>query len=323
VQLLLEDSAAVREAERHSIAEQKHYIMSTALLLAAAGNIGSAVHLILTNKRVIIVDKFAFTAVLAVLHSYTTFLGCLVLLLAGFIKYKPVSSMRTLTIISIGSLVSILFMNLSLVHNSVGFYQISKLACIPMTLLIECYLGMMHQTLTLRLLLSLLLLSVGMALVATNDTSATSLGLLWAFLGTFSTSVAQVLFSPLQKSLQLDPLQLLLHTSPMLTLGASLAVPLSDDMPRLLSHRVTTELVRDLAISCVCAIVLNMTNYAVLSMTTPLTNQIIGHVKTIAIIVFGVIYTDNKPTTKMILGICLALLGVGFYTREKQRQNSG
>jgi hypothetical protein len=36
-----------------------------------------------------------------------------------------------------GSLGSVAFMNLNLAHNSVGFYQLSKLACIPVTLILE------------------------------------------------------------------------------------------------------------------------------------------------------------------------------------------
>lgn len=36
---------------------------------------------------------------------------------------------------------SIVFMNLSLAHNSVGFYQRSKLACVPVIMLVEYFIS--------------------------------------------------------------------------------------------------------------------------------------------------------------------------------------
>jgi solute carrier family 35 protein E3 len=288
--------------------------------LSVPGNILSAVGLILTNKRIIVVQQFSHTTVFAVLHSYATFLFCLLLLLMGGIKYKAVNSYKNLFIISFGSLVSIIFMNLNLATNSVGFYQISKLAGIPMTLLIESHMGMVHQKLNTRLVASLIVLAIGMLLVAVNDVSTSALGFLWAFLGTLSTSVAQVFFSPLQSSLGLDPLQLLFHTSPLLTAASTLVVPFSEDMRALSQRDVTTDLLLDLLISCFCAIALNTTNYIVLSFTTPLTYQVIGHVKTVAIIAFGAVYYDQSPTPKMILGFCFAVGGVILYTEENRKQ---
>ena len=43
-------------------------------------------------------------------------------------------------------------MNLSLAHNSVGFYQLSKLACIPIIILVEYVLY--HTTVPLSKLVS-------------------------------------------------------------------------------------------------------------------------------------------------------------------------
>ena len=292
------------------------------LAVSVPVNLLSAVYLILTNKRVIIVDRFPHTTVFAVLHSYATFLFCLVLLALGVVKYKPVNNYRNLVVIALGSLVSIIFMNLNLAANSVGFYQISKLACIPMTLLIEAQLGMAHQQLNVRLVGSLVLLTSGMVLVAVNDIATSSTGFLWAFLGTLSTSVAQVLFSPLQKALGLDPLQLLFHTSPLLTAASTAIVPFSENMLSLTQHAVTPALALDLAISCASAVALNASNYVVLSATSPLSYQVLGHVKTVAIIAFGIVYYDEPPTLKMLLGIGLALTGVVLYTEETRRQKA-
>lgn len=295
--------------------------MSGGWLYAAPANVVSAVGLILINKRVIKVDEFPYTTVLALLHSYATFMSCFVLLMMGRIRYKNVGNYSHLLRISGGSLVSILFMNLNLATNSVGFYQISKLACIPMTLLLEWHLGMSQQALTPALNFSLALLLAGMALVAANDISTSALGFLWAFLGTLCTSVAQVLFGPLQRGLQLDPLQLLFHTSPWLTLGAFLSVPLTENVREMAQHSLSSRAVLDLLLSCICAVLLNMTNYVVLSGTSPLTYQVLGHVKTIAIISCGVVLYDQRPSYRTMLGMSLAVVGVVLYTEENRRQS--
>lgn len=66
-----------------------------------------------------------------------------------------------------GSLGSIAFMNLNLSYNSVGFYQLSKLACIPVTIVIErVYYG---KTVSTPILLTLIPITVGVGFATVND----------------------------------------------------------------------------------------------------------------------------------------------------------
>ncbi len=117
-------------------------------------------------------------------------------------------------------------MNLNLANNSVGFYQPSKLASIPCTLLIETILNVRQQELTLAMASSLLLISLGLAIFIVNDIQLNFIGFFWAVLAVLSTSLAQVWFSPLQRDLKLNSIQLLFHTSPVLTLGSFIIIPL-------------------------------------------------------------------------------------------------
>jgi hypothetical protein len=68
------------------------------------------------------------------------------------------------------------------------------------------------------------------------------------------------------------------------------------------------------------AIVLNITNYLVLSWASPLTYQVIGHVKTIIILLAGAIQYDSIPQGKTRIGMMLAILGVIVYTEENRQQ---
>ena len=54
-----------------------------------------------------------------------------------FLLYQLVNQFPSLSICPTGALGSVAFMNLSLAFNSVGFYQISKLACVPVTLILQ------------------------------------------------------------------------------------------------------------------------------------------------------------------------------------------
>lgn len=159
-----------------------------------------------------------------------------------------------------------------------------------------------------------------MVLVAVNEVKCTPTGLLWAALGILSTSCAQIFFGHLQKDLGMNALQLLYHTSPVLTLGSLMIVPLFEDINLLVETKLTPDLFRDVFCSCVMAVMLNATNYVVLSWASPLTYQVLGHMKTMLILIFGIAFFDQWPTERALLGIVIAMIGVLLYSEENRQQ---
>lgn len=212
-------------------------------------------------------------------------------------------------------------MNLNLAHNSVGFYQLSKLCCIPVTLAMETALGTRQQSLSAQMILSLTVIIIGMVLVTSQEVHISIIGLFWAAASVLATSSAQVFFGPLQRELGMNALQLLFHTSPFLTFGSFAMVPIFENTSTLLGTKVTHPLVLDIACSCVVSVMLNATNYLVLSHVSPLTYQILGHLKTVLIISFGVILFDAVPSHQQTLGMVTVMVGVVIYSREINRQN--
>lgn len=286
-------------------------------LISIAGNIFSAVFLILVNKRISVVDNFKFALVLSCFHFYISFAFCCILLFLGVFKYKPISKLENVLRISIGSLSSTLLMNLNLFNNSVGFYQMSKLSSIPCTLLIETLLRKRQQRLNFSMLSSLLLIVFGVGLFGVSDVEVNFIGTIWAILAVLATSASQVLFGPLQKELELDPLQLLFHTTPILTIGSLCMAPFFENMVELYDIQLNFSLARDVIASCLLAVLVNYTNYRVLSETSPLTYIVIGHAKTICIILLGILFFNQSiPTIKEVLGIMIALSGVSLYSYE-------
>ena len=288
--------------------------------LSIVGNVCSAVGLVIINKRLAVIDGFQYMSVLGCLHFYSTFIACYIFLLFGLIQYKPVINYNSIFKIALGNLASVAFMNWSLVYNSVGFYQISKLACIPMTLLLETILGCRQQQITFTLIFSLLLITSGMYFISVKEVSFTTEGLFFATLAVISTSLSQIFFGPLQRGLQLDSLQLLFHTSPWITFGSFISAILTENINGLMQMKVSSMVVIDILCSCFMAIVVNSSNYYVLAFASPLTYQIIGHVKTIIIIMSGFLIFNNDFSLRILCGIILALLGVIIYTEENRQQ---
>ncbi len=75
-----------------------------------------------------------------------------------------------------GSLLSVAFMNLNLARNSVGFYQLSKLACIPCTLLIQFFAYKTSVPRSVQLTLVPITFGVGYATVYDLDINTVGLG---------------------------------------------------------------------------------------------------------------------------------------------------
>jgi Triose-phosphate Transporter family len=152
-------------------------------------------------------------------------------------------------------------MNFNLAKNSVGFYQISKLACIPITLLLETFLNRRQQILSYKMIASLLFIMFGMGLVAVNEISFNVEGFIWAAAGVLCSSCAQIFFSPLQKELNLDALQMLFHLSPILTIGSFATIPLFENVTELIRFDINSKVVIDIGMSCCMAVLLNTSNY--------------------------------------------------------------
>lgn len=294
--------------------------MIKTVALSLLSNTVSAVLLVIVNKKLVTDYNFSYMTVLTGFHAYFAFIACCFMLLLGSLQYRTVKCFQSLLLISIGSLLSIVFMNLSLASNSIGLYQMSKLACIPMTLLIEYILNRQSQVFTFALMSSLSLITVGVGIVAFVEVEYSSIGIVWATLGCLSTSLAQIYFNAMKNKLNLDPIQLLLHTSPLLTFG-SFTLSYLFEQGSMVDIKLTIPLLTGIFISCFCAFFLNVTNYVVLGMLTPLSYQVLGHMKTIIIIAAASVCIEGSSLdTKSASGASLAMVGIVFYTLENNRQ---
>lgn len=106
------------------------------IITGVIGNVLSVVGIVICNKYITEVDGYNFMVFLSFLHFAFTMIGTRVMLFLGMFQFKA-APMSGILPVAIGSLLSVAFMNLNLSNNSVGFYQLSKLACIPFTLFVQ------------------------------------------------------------------------------------------------------------------------------------------------------------------------------------------
>lgn len=208
-------------------------------------------------------------------------------------------------------------MNLNLAHNSVGFYQLSKLACIPVTIIIErAFYG---KTLATPVLLTLIPITIGVGIATVYDVSVNLVGCLFAIAAVLFTSLAQIFTSTYQKQLECDALQLLYHTAPLIAVGMLIMIPFFDNVKYLMVTEFSVPLIAHVLLTCFLALGVNISNYLVLGKTSPLTYQVLGHLKTVMILVLGFVVFRYKAEPRAILGIVVALVGVVAYTELKRR----
>lgn len=87
-----------------------------------------------------------------------------------------------------------------------------------------------------------------------------------------------------------------------------------------------SELQAFIIISCLISVSVNFSTFLVIGKTSPVTYQVLGHLKTCLVLAFGYILLHDPFDWRNILGILVALIGMVLYsyfcTRESQKKVS-
>lgn len=172
------------------------------------------------------------------------------------------------------------------------------------------------------MLLTLVPLLLGMSMATVFDVTMNFIGTVFAGIAVAFTVSSQIFTNTYQKSLECNALQLLIHTSPIIAVGMLLLTFIFDNTSKLAAYHLYPLVVRDILLSCVFALGVNISNYLVLGKTSPLTYQVLGHLKTVLILVLGFTLFNKETNRNELLGICLAMVGVVSYTEVKRRMGT-
>ena len=233
-------------------------------------SIASSVSLILVNKVIIHSFGFKFVMALTTLHFVCTWAGMEVVAAAKV--FTPCTTMPTSAQVSVAAagVLSIVFMNLSLRFNSVGTYQMFKLACIPCVMVIQ-YLqsGVLYSAKRMASL-AVLLLGVGIATVA--DVEMQAVGLVMGVIAVVTTSRFQTWQGSKQKQYGVSPMQLLHLVAKWQALITFVAACIFE--PDVLSHNFESMEVLMILVSGGIAISVNLCSMGLIGKTNAVVYQV-------------------------------------------------
>ncbi|BDA44650.1 Solute carrier family 35 member E3 [Coccomyxa sp. Obi] len=296
-------------------------------------NVGSGTSIVFANKVVLSVYKFHFVYALTLIHTAVTMVGMWSFAGIGLYQRKPLKARQILPLAAafVGYIV---FWNLSLQLNSVGFYQLSKILIAPAIIIIE---AVWFSKLPSRLeLAAVALLCIGVTLATVSDSEVTANlpGLLMSGLAIWTTSIYQIWAGSKQKEYQVSSMQLMDNYCPYAAGLLCVLVPIFEPLgfnsmlntsqeDTLLNYNYTPAIVGAIALTAVLGLLVSLSTFLVIGATSSLTYNVMGHLKTVIILAGGFVLFDEAMPPKKLAGVLCALGGIIWYSGLKMQQKSG
>ncbi|KAH9652421.1 nucleotide-sugar uncharacterized transporter 2 [Citrus sinensis] len=273
-----------------------------------------SVGIILTNKLVMGQVGFNFPIFLTVIHYAVAWI-----LLAIFKAFSiiPVSPPAITTpfssLFALGVVMSFAtgLANTSLKHNSVGFYQMSKIAVTPTIVLAEFIL--FSKTISYKKVLALAIVSVGVAVATVTDLEFNIFGAIIAVAWIIPSAINKILWSNLQQQGNWTALALMWKTTPV-TVFFLLALMPWLDPPGVLFYKWNLNNSSAIFISALLGFLLQWSGALALGATSATSHVVLGQFKTCVILLGGYLLFNSDPGIVSICGAVAALGGMSVYT---------
>ncbi|CAN4101114.1 unnamed protein product [Withania somnifera] len=274
----------------------------------------SSVSIVICNKALITTLGFTFATTLTSWHLLVTFCSLHVARWMRFFEHKPFDPKAVMGFgILNGSSIGLL--NLSLGFNSVGFYQMTKLAIIPCTVLLETLFYRKKFSRNIQLALTVLLFGVGIATV--TDLQLNLLGSILSLFAIVTTCIAQIMTNTIQKKFKVSSTQLLYQSCPYQSITLFIVGPFLDGLltnQNVFAFNYTPNVLAFIVLSCLISVSVNFSTFLVIGKTSPVTYQVLGHLKTCLVLAFGYVLLHDPFSWRNILGIVIAMLGMILYS---------
>lgn len=283
---------------------------------AWAMNVISSVGIIMANKQVMSRDgyDFRFATTLTAFHFTLTALVGFVSNATGYSAAKEVPLWELLWF-SVVANTSIVGMNLSLMLNSVGFYQISKLSMIPVVCVMEWILHNKNYTREVKAAVVVVVIGVGVCTV--TDVKVNLKGFVCAAVAVLCTSLQQISIGSLQKKYNVGSFELLSKTAPIQAASLLAFGPFADyylNGRNLLEYKFSSGAIIFILLSCILAVFCNLSQYLCIGRFSAVSFQVLGHMKTVCVLILGWLLFDSALTAKNIMGMSVAVIGMIIYS---------
>jgi len=294
-----------------------------AVTMYMAFNFFSSVSIIAVNKAVFRTFQYNFPTLLTGFHFVVTFLGLCVCNALGMFTIKEVPMMDALKL-SLTFCGFVVFNNLSLQWNSVGFYQLMKVLTSPVIVVIQYV--MFNVALHWKLKLALVPICVGVALATVSDIEVNFYGTLYAILGILSTSMYQIWVKSKQKDLGLNSYQLLFYQAPMSAVIVFVISFLTEPTygpDGWMEYNYTLAASSCIIGSCVLAFCVNLSIFLVIGKSSPIAYNVLGHFKLCVVLFTGWMLFQEEMGGVKLFGTLLTFAGVVTYSTLQQNLDNG
>ncbi|KAK4278494.1 hypothetical protein QN277_016332 [Acacia crassicarpa] len=286
----------------------------------------SSVSIVICNKALISTLGFTFATTLTSWHLLVTFCSLHMALWIKLFEHKPFDA-RAVMGFGILNGISIGLLNLSLGFNSVGFYQMTKLAIIPCTVLLETL--FFRKVFSRSIQFSLVILLVGVGIATVTDLQLNVLGSILSLLAIVTTCVAQIMTNTIQKKFKVSSTQLLYQSCPYQAMTLFIIGPFLDWLltnQNVFAFNYNPQVLFFIVLSCLISVSVNFSTFLVIGKTSAVTYQVLGHLKTSLVLTFGYVLLHDPFNWHNILGILIAVIGMVLYsyycTLESQQKAS-
>eukprot|EP00760_Papus_ankaliazontas_P011894 PhM_4_TR15099/c0_g2_i1/m.71843/K15285/SLC35E3; solute carrier family 35, member E3 len=277
-------------------------------------NVLATVGVVLTTKQLFLTGA-KFPTALLVCHQASIVVLTQLMQLFGLSEKKYLPWKETLQL-AFFEVLSIVALNLSLLHNSVGTYQLLKLLNAPVMCIGEYILLGKRRGFIEMSVLTFIVLGVGF--VTVTDVTYSQIGVGFGLSAVFGTAAHQVLVKRFQAEHDVSGFQFMASQSPFTCFFLFPIVFLTDDVHALLkTHVFTVFEIGLIATSCVCVFAICVSIVYIISLTSAVTYQVLGHVKTSLIVLAGVVLLSKDVSSVNVVGMVAVLIGCVIYSRLK------
>ncbi|XP_050246369.1 nucleotide-sugar uncharacterized transporter 2 [Quercus robur] len=283
-------------------------------VVALTFNFMVAVGIIMANKLVMGKVGFNFPILLTLIHYTTAWLLLAIFRALSILPISPPSKTTPFSsLFSLGAVMAFAsgLANTSLKHNSVGFYQMSKIAVTPTIVIAEFIL--FSKTISSKKVLALAVVSVGVAIATVTDLEFNLFGALVAIAWIIPSAINKILWSRLQQQGNWTALALMWKTTPV-TIFFLLALMPWLDPPGILSFKWDLSNSTAILISAALGFLLQWSGALALGATSATSHVVLGQFKTCVILLGGYFIFNSDPGFVSICGAITALIGMSVYT---------
>ncbi|XP_031107243.1 nucleotide-sugar uncharacterized transporter 2-like [Ipomoea triloba] len=283
-------------------------------IVALSFNFVVSVGIILMNKLVLVKVGFNYPICLSFIHylfswSVMAILKCFSILSLS----PPPKSTKYSSLLSLGIVMSLStgLANVSLKYNSVGFYQMAKIAVTPAIVIAEFI--FFQKRISSPKVIALTIVSIGVAVATVTDLQFHFFGACIAVAWIVPSATNKILWSNLQQQKNWTALALMWKTTPITLFFLVLLMP-SLDPPGVLSFNWNLYNSTIIFASAVLGFLLQWSGALALGETSATTHVVLGQFKTCVILLAGFLLFGSNPGVTSIFGAITALVGMSIYT---------